>query len=708
MNYSRSLGSSIIWVAFFLAANGATGQTLEQFAVSTWPSTVNYLGYAEFPARVDGQIRITAGQRYTLYLNGDLIGSDDDPSTVETYEVSFVRRENAVAVVVEHDGGSAPTGIFCTLETDSLRFVSSPSDREFSWFWSDFPLANEEGADWTDLSQGRLDRHDEDGIAVAWTPVQEGSLDPAAIEGFEDLDLTRAGSLAGFAGGVDGSRGGLQLRSLVGVNTAFDTFSDDPRLIDGDITTSVTFRKGANSLLQRVETDLGRLVRMNRVRVITTPPNNGSLEDVSLRGYSILVSKDGISFLEVGARNGITNFSESEVVFQSIVARHVRLVVTEFSNRNASPRVGELEVYAEGIGQQGMFFSAPLDLGTDAAKNFERVRWAGQVPETSQIALRFRSGNDLEVWSSWSEWETAQEIPLQVPEPARYLQFEARLASRDLLVGPRLDSLLVEFEQVPATTARLAASVQPNLVPIGVDTTFTYTLTLESDGEAEGIERLAILTSGLARPDLDAVQGLGGSAVDRDASYTTNDSLIVAFAPPLSGNLEITVPFNDRLLTTSHTYRGLAFAPARSGLVVPERSGEDPLTGAPFSLSTEVLNFAIPILDEVEAVPPVFSPNGDRINDEVVIAFTLAKVRRTPVTIEIFDLGGRLVRTLSSTLLDAGRYAPTLGSPSRLPGRWDGRDEEQQIVAPGLYMYRVKVDLEPNDIAISGVVGVAF
>ena len=61
----------------------------QQGAISTWPSTAHYLAFAELPSAQDGTIRITAGGRYTLYLNGDLVGSDDDPETVETWDLSI-------------------------------------------------------------------------------------------------------------------------------------------------------------------------------------------------------------------------------------------------------------------------------------------------------------------------------------------------------------------------------------------------------------------------------------------------------------------------------------------------------------------------------------------------------------------------------------------------------------------------------------------
>ena len=61
----------------------------ERTTISTFPATSYYLGYAEFAAKTDGEIRIAAGGKYALYLNGDLVGTDDGPTTVETWEASL-------------------------------------------------------------------------------------------------------------------------------------------------------------------------------------------------------------------------------------------------------------------------------------------------------------------------------------------------------------------------------------------------------------------------------------------------------------------------------------------------------------------------------------------------------------------------------------------------------------------------------------------
>ena len=413
------LPAVLMALALLLYSRSLSAQDLSRATISSWPTTTYYLGFFEFASATDGQLQIAAGGRYTLYLNGDLVGSDQGPDAAQSYEVSFKRRVNHVAVIVQHDGRQNPYGLFCVLNGGEERFVSSPTGRANPWFWTGTPLPNEEDADWMTLRQRDVGDYEENGEAIHWQPVQAGNLDPGIYAEFADLDLTRNRSMAGFAGGLAGHRGGLQLRDLAGQNMAFNTLSTEPNMVDGNLSTSVNFRKGAGALLQSVETDLGRLLSIERVRVITQPPSSKtSYEDLSLRGYSILVSKDGVGFLEAGSHNQIATFQESEVVFPPISARHVRLTITEFSNRNAAPRVGELEVYVQGLDPQGTYRSPQLNLGTDDLKNFERVQWFGQVPSNAEMSLRFRSGDDGQIWSAWSDWSPDLERLLDVPNRA--------------------------------------------------------------------------------------------------------------------------------------------------------------------------------------------------------------------------------------------------------------------------------------------------
>ncbi|MBT3343290.1 MAG: hypothetical protein HN712_10085 [Gemmatimonadetes bacterium] len=693
---------TLVAVAFTV---GAQAQPLSRTTLSVWPSTTHYLGFVEFDGADDGQIRITSAGAYTLFLNGDLVGSDADDTTVETWDVEFKNRENVVAVVVEHDGSASPYGLFLVIDSPQGTAVSSALDRNVPWFWSDAALPNEAGSDWVKARLNRLDRLELDGAPVVFTPVQAGTLDPQGLAGFSDLDLTRATSIAGYGGGIDGSGSGLQLRSLSGLNIAYNSLSDQPRVVDGDLASAVSFRRGATSLLQTVQTDLGRLITINRVRVVTQPPSSSSsYENNSLRGYSILVSKDGVNFIEVAARNQIENFRETEVTFTPIAARHVRLLVTEFSARDASPQVGELEVYGVGIDQAGTFRSQPLDLGTVELKNYDRVQWYGEVSSSSQLELRFRSGDDAATWSDWSPWEADSSFALQVPEPSNWLQFEARMSTRDLFAGPRLDSVIVSYTTGDLAVSSAAGSITPLQVDIGADADFTYTLDIDVGPADAGVERIIILTPYPATLDLATVTGLGASSIDLAGTYSNNDSLVIAFDPVLSQESQVQFGFRSRLLSGNHNFEALL---AASGSANPLRAVTRGDGGDTLSTIVQALSLSFPVLTQVAPTPAVLTPNGDNTNELSTIGFVLGRVTSAPVQVEILDLSGRLVRRLPERMLSAGTYLGETADSTH-PGAWDGRNDDGDLVPPGTYIYRIVVDLDPNDETSVGLVGVAY
>jgi hypothetical protein len=210
--------------------------------------------------------------------------------------------------------------------------------------------------------------------------------------------------------------------------------------------------------------------------------------------------------------------------------------------------------------------------------------------------------------------------------------------------------------------------------------------------------------------DVGAVQGLGTAAIS--SARATNDSLVLEFDPPITSETattELVIPFTTRLLSASHVFQGLLFPPgAVSSLRVEERQGEDPESGLAYTARTAASSFAIRVLDDVQASPKVFTPNGDQINDYTVFGFTLGRVSDATLRFEIYDLGGSLVRTLIAPGIDAGSYTPSGGSGASLPGRWDGLDESGELLPPGLYLFRVVVDLEPDNEAESGVVGLVY
>jgi len=119
------------------------------------------------------------------------------------------------------------------------------------------------------------------------------------------------------------------------------------------------------------------------------------------------------------------------------------------------------------------------------------------------------------------------------------------------------------------------------------------------------------------------------------------------------------------------------------------------------------------ILTNVKAVPKVFTPNNDGKNDFTVIEFTLAKVE-TNVMIKMFNTSGSLVTTVTDEVLGNRAYfiseksAQTIGEAKTLPGYWDGKDEDGDLVPPGIYIYQVIADTDDGDVIEGGTVVVAY
>jgi len=101
------------------------------------------------------------------------------------------------------------------------------------------------------------------------------------------------------------------------------------------------------------------------------------------------------------------------------------------------------------------------------------------------------------------------------------------------------------------------------------------------------------------------------------------------------------------------------------------------------------------------AMGGIFTPNGDGINDELVVQFALLKVLdERPLGVEFFDLGGRLV--------GRGIGASGLGKVGTQEFRWNGRDPSGALVPPGMYLCRISVEADQGDSELMRIINVAY
>jgi hypothetical protein len=98
----------------------------------------------------------------------------------------------------------------------------------------------------------------------------------------------------------------------------------------------------------------------------------------------------------------------------------------------------------------------------------------------------------------------------------------------------------------------------------------------------------------------------------------------------------------------------------------------------------------------------VVTPNGDGVNDLLRGSFTLVKLlQERPLEVNFYDLQGRLIgraQVPGSELTGAGN----------LEFAWDARDLDGELVPPGIYLCRIKIEADKSDNVLLRTVYVAY
>ncbi|MYK40258.1 MAG: hypothetical protein F4049_08580 [Gemmatimonadetes bacterium] len=391
----------------------------------------------------------------------------------------------------------------------------------------------------------------------------------------------------------------------------------------------------------------------------------------------------------------------------------------------------EFMIFSPGYPAQVMLRSDFIDLGQLAgdgrAKAIKRLRWEATTPDQTQLQVRSRSGNVLQElytfydkkgeevtetrynslpkvirgpidtmvvvgadWGAWSNFYQFSGEAFKSETPRRFIQLELILSTEDPAVAPVLHALALDFED--ALVAQTAGQVMPRHAVPNEATQFTYTLWTNAAEGDSGFDRLRFSTPS-AVDVADVRLSIGG--VEREASgvHVEGDSLLFIDLPETVRTDSVALEFTTKVLRNATVFAADLGQEARPDLWQSVEAAERQanLVFLPDLPGSERL------IGDLQVVPPVFSPNGDGINDHVQIRFALFKAVDASPSVRIFDLAGREVAALMSSSGDVLRLF-----------NWDGLDGSGERVAPGVYVCRIDAGADAGQGEVIRTLAVAY
>ena len=402
-----------------------------------------------------------------------------------------------------------------------------------------------------------------------------------------------------------------------------------------------------------------------------------------------------------------------------------------FPNTRGNWEIAEFEIYADGYAAQAKYTSNIIELGNPAVLG--DLRWSGDEPSDTRIELRVRTGNDPDpntYWrysfrgdeitrfdlsgqpldqdsyadlasgeragirydtTHWTPWSlpqlTSGPDPVTIPTNGlrRFIQVQAILHSRPQ-AAPRLD--YIQFSASAPAIERITGNISPAAVEAGTASRFTYTLKPTIVSAAQGFDRFAVETPGQLL-DVEGVR-LGGEPVEFSLIYLDANRFEIAF-PRIDRQLtkeQLEVEFSARIFRFGTAFTGHITDSTRpSAIAQPVEPGDTDPLAARQPLKVDLLAARQTTLHTLDISPPVFTPNGDRVNDITDITYTLVNLNAVaPVRLNVYDLSGRRLCSILRTVQTSGHFTST----------WDGRDTQGNRLPPGLYILELSVQTDQN------------
>ena len=466
-------------------------------------------------------------------------------------------------------------------------------------------------------------------------------------------------------------------------------------MVSGDRTKAFEI-KGIVAIGIIIDIDLGQRFAVNRLRFF---PREG-FEGFFLKGYEISLNDGSEEQKTLAGRPDFRLFKTVERNTKSTVEENIPLQFVRFIKLKQLVRgeweIDEVQIFGEGFASEASYTSKVFDQQQPAV--FGGITWSGGhigEPTKAGVTLSTRSGtspdpSDSLAWSTWSPpYPPGALTEISSPAPRQFFQFRFLFTSDDFFSAATVDSLA--FEVSPALSDSVKGEIQPQNAFIGQATTFTYTL---RSFNSRGFDRLQIKT--LA--PVDVVQSVAIDGTDVPVDFVNVEDGVQLSFPKIMGNSTLKVVFDSIALQYNTVFSGEVSDSSRPDnlpqLVV---AGDiDTLTaGGDLSVTILVGKNLLHAMD----VAPAITPNGDGVNDELLITYDIVNLTHAaPISLRVYDLAGRLVKEIYYGLDSSGRYQKV----------WDGTDDGRQKMEPGIYLVHLAIEADSGTEGKTVIVSLAY
>ena len=395
----------------------------------------------------------------------------------------------------------------------------------------------------------------------------------------------------------------------------------------------------------------------------------------------------------------------------------VRFLQIAVGERDEGWEIHDVQVFGTGFVEKATYVSNIIEF--DGPVAWGKLRWAGFQGEGARVMVRTRTGSDPDpelFWrftgrgsdreevtreeyeslrlgelggttydrSHWSFWSAPYDFAdssgarVVSPSPQRYFQFKV-----DFLPGTEGGALShLELEAWPPVASALVGEIWPVFSAVGVWREYTYSLRPTIVPGDAGFDRLEIRSPALLGDIGDLRIGDASVPWEQEAAEPHRLALSLPHLQASDSGILVEVDFEAQVLRYGSTFEATVWVGDRDPLT-PQRVNAGDATG---EFEGNRVSVATSARDEellrVTLQPRLLTPNGDGANDTALLTYEIFEIIGEPtVDVDILDLAGRRVRRMHGGSEGVGRYER----------RFDGRDDDGRLLAPGIYLARVQL-----------------